>query len=342
MTTHPTTSSVPDVHAQGHSGRLPTSMKALRIHTRGGSQGLVYEDAPVPALGPTDVLVEVHATSITFHEFEWPETWVDADGKDRTPVIPAHEFSGVVLATGPAVSAFAVGDEVFGIPGFTRDGAAAEYVAADENEIAHRPLSLPHTAVAASVLAALTAWEALTTHAPTRPGDHVVVLGAAGGVGSYAVQIAKSLGATVTGSVRNSQGMRAADLGVDEVVATGTEGLRAALQRADTVIDTIGGTVLASAAASMQDGARLITLGAPIDPAILEGRSIDATFFIVTPNRKQLENISRLLDSGQLRSTVAATYSLANGRQAYEEGARMGRAGKTVLIVQDSPATSRA
>jgi NADPH:quinone reductase-like Zn-dependent oxidoreductase len=310
-------------------------MKALRIHAPGSSNDLVYEDAPLPVLGPTDVLIEVHATAITFHEFQWPETYVNAEGKDRTPSIPAHEFSGVVAAIGSEVTRFVLGDEVFGIPGFDRDGAAAEYVAAEETSIAHRPLSLSHHEAATVPLAALTALQALTTQAGTLPGEHVLVLGATGGVGSYAVQIAKNLQAIVTGVIRSIHDGFAESLGAHRIVQTGTGKLQAALQEADVVIDTVGGTALREAATMMHDGARLITLGAPVEKALTEGRNIEALFFIVTPDGRQLSTIADMIDANQVSPTVAAAYPLAEGRRAYNEGPRLGRPGRVVLTIRE-------
>ncbi|MEP6481585.1 MAG: alcohol dehydrogenase catalytic domain-containing protein [Rhodoglobus sp.] len=167
-------------------------MKALRAHHRGGAETLVYEDAPVPVAGAGEVLVRVHAAGITFSELGWDETWRAESGDDRTPIIPAHEVSGVVEAVGDGVSHFAQGDEVYGRIGFNRNGAAAEYVAAPASDLALRPVSVSHVESATLPLAALTAWQALFDHAHVQPHEHVLVLGGAGGVGSFAVQLGTS------------------------------------------------------------------------------------------------------------------------------------------------------
>jgi NADPH:quinone reductase-like Zn-dependent oxidoreductase len=313
---------------------MQKTMKALRTHHRGGSENLVYEDAPVPVPGPSDVLVEVGAAAITFHEFEWPETWVDDNGKDRTPVIPSHEVAGTVVAAGPQVASVAVGDRVFGRLSFTRDGAAAELVAADESDLAPAPRHLSDVEAAAAPLAALTAWQALVEHARVRQGEHVVVLGATGGVGTYTVQLAKSLNATVTALTRRPQDEFAASLGADAVETSGSSGASAALADADVVIDTVGGPGLPEVISGMRKGARLITLGAPLSEELTRGRDIEATFFIVSSNREQLEKLSALLDQGLLKPVIAATYPLDQGRQAYEAGPGQGKPGKTVLTVK--------
>ena len=158
------------------------SMMALRAHTQGGPEVLVYESAPRPTPGNGEVLIAVHAAAITFAELTWPETWASG-GVDRTPVIPSHEFSGVVAEIGDGVTGLSVGDEVYGLVPFDRDGAAAEYVSVPATSVATRPRTVSHVVAAAAVLPALTAWEALVDHAKVQPGQRVLVRGGAGGVG---------------------------------------------------------------------------------------------------------------------------------------------------------------
>src|ERR1700754_4074501 len=175
------------------------SMMALRAHTRGGPDVLVYESAPRPTAGDGEVLIAVSAAAITFDELTWPETWVSG-GVDRTPVIPSHEFSGVVAQVGDGVAAFSAGDEVYGLVPFDRDGAAAEYVSVPATSVGVRPRTVSHVVSAAAALPALTAWEALIDHAAVQPGQRVMVHG--GGVGSFVTQLARALGAGVTCTVR--------------------------------------------------------------------------------------------------------------------------------------------
>jgi NADPH:quinone reductase-like Zn-dependent oxidoreductase len=162
------------------------TMMALRAHTRGGPEQLVYEQAPTPSAGPGEALIAVHAAAITFAELTWDEEWTTPDGKDRTPVIPSHEMSGTVAGLGDGVAGLAVGDEVIGLVDFDRDGAAAEYVVMAAASLAAKPPSVSHAAAAALPLASLTAWQALVDHAALEPGEQVLVQGGAGGVSIFA------------------------------------------------------------------------------------------------------------------------------------------------------------
>ncbi len=171
------------------------TMRALRAHVRGGPGQLVYEQAPAPAAGPGEALVAVHAAAITFAELTWDLSWTTRDGADRTPVIPSHELSGVIAGLGPGVTNLAVGDAVIGLIDFDRDGAAAEYVAVPATTLAAKPTRCPISRPRRS-RSRLTAWQALVDHAAVAPGERVLVLGGAGGVGVFAVQLAALLGAT--------------------------------------------------------------------------------------------------------------------------------------------------
>ena len=184
----------------------PATMMALRAHARGGAEQLVFEQAPVPVPGPGDALVEVHAAGITFAELTWDLSWTTRDGRDRTPVIPSHEVSGVVRGLGENARGLSIGEEVYGLIAFDRNGAAADYVTAPAADLADRPRSVSHAQAASLPLAALTAWQALTDHADLQPGERVLVRGGAGGVGVYAVQLAAILGADVTATGRAGQG----------------------------------------------------------------------------------------------------------------------------------------
>jgi NADPH:quinone reductase-like Zn-dependent oxidoreductase len=311
-----------------------STMQALRAHTRGGPETLVFEEAPVPVAGPGEILVEVHAAAITFAEFTWDETWQNADGSDRTPIIPSHEVSGVVAAVGDGVTEFAAGDEVYGRIRFDRDGAAAEYVVMEVEDAAIRPRSVGHVESAALPLAALTAWQALVDHARVQPGEHVLVRGASGGVGVYVVQLARILGASVSATARGSDLGLVLDLGADLVIDYADATDDNVLELADVVIDTVGAPSLARAFELVKPGGRLVTLTAPPPPELTEGRDVTATFFVVAADPGELRRIAELVDDGSLRPVVAQTFPLAEGRAAYEEGPRLHKAGKTVLVVR--------
>jgi NADPH:quinone reductase-like Zn-dependent oxidoreductase len=178
------------------------AMKALRAHTRGGPEQFVYEDAPKPQPAAGEVLLAVHAAGITFDEVTWDLSWQTAQRADRTPVIPAHEVSGTVAALGPGVTDLAVGDEVYGLIDFDRDGAAAEFTTVPADALTRRPGNISHAETAALPLAALTAWQALVDQAHLQQGERVLVVGGAGGVGNYVVQLAAELGADVAATAR--------------------------------------------------------------------------------------------------------------------------------------------
>src|SRR3954467_5169157 len=154
-------------------------MRALRAHTRGGPEVLIYESAPAPTPSDGELLIAVHAAAITFDELTWPETWT-SDGVDRTPIVPSHEFSGVVAEVGEGVTDVSVGDEVYGLVPFDRDGAAAEYVCVPAGFVAAKPRTVSHVVAAAAALPGLTAREALVEHAALQAGDRVLVHGSAG------------------------------------------------------------------------------------------------------------------------------------------------------------------
>lgn len=308
-------------------------MNALRAHRRGGPEVLVYEQAPVPAPGAGEVLVAVRAAAITFDEFLWDETWL-RDGADRTPIIPSHEFCGDVAALGSEVVGFSDGESVYGMVPFDQDGAAAEFVVVPATHVAAKPTTTTDVEAAALPLPALTAQQALFDHAHVSAGDRVLVLGGAGGVGAYAVQMAAAVGADVTATSRREFDY-VGGLGARSVIDVGHEGFDGFDGHTyDVVIDTVGGDTLDGAYSAVREGGRLIALSAPPDQAKAEERGITATFFIVTADTEQLTRLAHLVDDEGLRVTVAATYPLRDGAAAYAARSSHGRGpGKTVLTM---------
>lgn len=304
------------------------TMRAIRAHARGGADRLVLEQAPVPIPADDEALVQVHAAAITYDELLWDESWT-RNGVDRTPMVPSHEVSGTVEAVGAAVSDLVVGEDVYGLIEFDRDGAAAEWVTVPAGDLARKPTSVDHIHAAALPLAALTAWQALTDHAHVEAGEAVLVLGGAGGVGAYVVQLAHHLGARVTATVRSDDNADyVAGLGADDVVVETATG------SFDVVIDTVGGPALAAAYPLVHDGGRLITLGAPPDPGLRRGRDLSDEFFVVRPDRDELEQLAALVDKGILVPQVAQVFVLADAAAAYADRGRHGGPGKTVLAVR--------
>ena len=307
-------------------------MKAIRIHRRGGPEALVYEDAPIPALQPGDVLVRVHAAGISPAEFTW-HIWETPDGRSRLPLIPSHEVSGVVADVSPDVRDVKVGDAVYGLTDFFRDGGAAEYVAVRATELAPKPRSLDHASAAATPLSALTAWQALFDHARLMPGQRVLIHGAAGGVGSFAAQLARWRGAHVIGtaSARNVDFVR--KLGADEVIDYRATPFETVVRDVDVVFDTIGGTTTEKSWFVLRRNGLLVTIVRQPSAEWTAGRAARGLFFIVEPRRTQLNELSRLIDAGMIRPIVEAVLPLDRAREAYERGIREHPRGKLVLGV---------
>jgi NADPH:quinone reductase-like Zn-dependent oxidoreductase len=312
-----------------------TDMAALRAHHRGGPEVLTFERAPVPVPADGEVLIAVHAAAITFDELTWEETWL-RDGADRTPTIPSHEVSGVVAAMADDVTDFEVGDELYGLIRFDRDGAAAEYVTVPAADLARRPMGVSHVVSAALPLAGLTAWQALVDHAQVRAGERVLVHGGAGGVGALTVELAGILGADVTTTVRSDAHALVTGLGANHVIDTRTEDFAEDDPVYDVVVDTVGGETLDRSFTVLRPGGRLVTLSAPPPAGRAEEFGVTATFFIVVPDRGQLIKLAKLVDADRLHVAIAETFPLREGRAAFESGRRAHRhPGKTVLSVRD-------
>src|SRR2546423_15270293 len=236
---------------------------------------LTSQTIPIPDPGPGELLVEVCATAITADELTWPESW---------PAIPCHDLSGAVSATGPGADGWRPGDEGYGLVGFDRPGAAAEYVTAPAADLARKPASVDHLAAAAIPLGALTAWQALHQHARLAPGQHVLVHGGAGGVGAYATQLAAQHGArvTATASARNRDFVTG--LGADEVLDYSGR-FEDHVRDVDVVIDPVGGTTTERSWQGLDSGGNLADL--PGEPGPGQGGRGGARrrFFTVHPSR---------------------------------------------------------
>ncbi|MEO5875940.1 MAG: NADP-dependent oxidoreductase [Streptosporangiaceae bacterium] len=310
------------------------TMMALRAHSRGGPEQLVYERAPVPVPGEGEVLIAVHAAAITFTELDWDLSWATHDGLDRTPVIPSHEVSGTVAEPGPGVTGLTVGDEVYGLIDFDRNGAAAAYATVPAHTLALKPRSVSHAEAAALPLAALTAWQAMVDHAAVAPGDRVLVHGGAGGVGVYAVQIAASLGAAVTATDVPAHEAFVKELGAERFIDFTREEFDQVASDFDVVLDTVGGRTLERSYGVLRSGGRLVTLGAPPSGEQAAEHGVQAMFFIVRPDAAELAELALRVDDGRLRPVVSQTFPLESGRAAFESGRLPHPPGKTVLIVR--------
>jgi NADPH:quinone reductase-like Zn-dependent oxidoreductase len=276
-------------------------------------------------------LVRVHAAGISPAEFTW-RIWETPDGRSRVPFIPSHEVSGVVSAVAPDVRDVEVGDAVYGLTDFFRDGGAAEYVAVRAIELAPKPRTLDHASAAATPLSALTAWQALFDHARITPGQRVLIHGAAGGVGSFATQLARWHGAHVIGtaSARNVDFVR--KLGADDVIDYRATPFETVVRDVDVVLDTIGGTTTEKSWSVLRPNGLLVTIVR--QPAEwTAGRVARGLFFLVEPSRTQLNELSQLIEAGIIRTIVEAVLPLRQAREAYERGITEHPRGKLVLAV---------
>jgi NADPH:quinone reductase-like Zn-dependent oxidoreductase len=307
-------------------------MPALRLHERGGPEQLVYEGAPMPVVGIGDVLIRVQAASITPTELTWPSTWIDRAGRDRRPVIPSHEVAGVVEALGYGTTGVNIGDAVYGLTDWYRDGAVAAYVAVEARNLARQPASLSPVETAAVPLAGLTAWQALFDHGGLEAGQIALIHGAGGGVGTFAIQLAKGAGARVVATGRGWARQLAADLGADTYIDLDREPFEAVAPPADLVFDLIGGDILQRSWSVVKQGGVLISVvGDPRATGAQAG--VRSVFFVVEPDRVELATLARRIDAGELRPIVGAVLPLAEGRKAFEAKAADGVPGKTVLDV---------
>jgi NADPH:quinone reductase-like Zn-dependent oxidoreductase len=308
-------------------------MRALRLHQQAGAAGLTHDEAPTPEPGTGDVLVRVHAASFTATEPQWPSTWVDRLGHDRRPVIPGHEVSGTVEALGYGATGFAIGDAVYGLTDWYRDGTLAEYVAVEARNLARKPVSLDHVEAAALPMAGLTAWQALFVHGGLSAGQHVLVHGAGGGVGSLAVQLARAANAQVVATGRGWSRELAMKLGAERFVDVERERFEDVVGAVELVVDLVGGDVLERSWSAVGEGGVIVS--AVEDPQGKRHRPSGArsAFFVVEAVRPQLEELARRADAGELRPVIGEVLALADGRKAFEAKQRGGVPGKVVVRI---------
>ena len=307
-------------------------MHALRIHNQAGPEGLNYESAAVPAPGIGDVLVRVSAASFTPTELSWPSTWVDRAGRDRTPVIPGHEVSGTVAALGYGTTGYEVGDAVFGLTDWYRDGTLAEYTAVEARNLAAKPAGFDDIEAVACVMPSMTAAQALFTHGRLSAGQSVLIQGAGGGVGTAAIQLARAAGARVLASARSWARDLVLELGAHEFIDANDDAFATA-KGMDLVFDLVGGDALGRAWPLVRAGGTIVSVVE--DPAAHPEARDDAraTLFVVEENGTMLAELAAQMDAGQLRPVVGAVRPLAEGREAFASKQEGKLPGKSVLEV---------
>jgi NADPH:quinone reductase-like Zn-dependent oxidoreductase len=314
--------------------RVAAVMRAIRLHAPGDPARLVVDQLQTPRPGAGEALVRVHAAAITRDELDWPA--------DRLPAIPSYEFSGVVVGVGPEVGGVTVGAPVFALSGFDRDGAAADYTVVAAALLAPKPRTIGHVESAAVPLAGLSAWQGLFDHGQLSAGQRVLVHGAAGGVGGFAVQLARWCGAQVVATASSGNVQTAQRLGADQVVDHTRTRFEDAVDWVDLVFDTVGGDRLVRSPAVLRPGGRLVSVAAEPRQEPAAARGITATYFVVEPNREQLVELAKLVDSGGLRPLVGEVFPLAEARTAFERSLGDHRPGKIVLRVADGETDAAA
>jgi NADPH:quinone reductase-like Zn-dependent oxidoreductase len=304
-------------------------MKAIIVTNQAaGTAGMKLVERPEPQAALNDVVVEVHASGFTSGELTWPSNWTDRLGRDRTPSIPGHELAGVVSALGYGTRGLSVGQRVFGLTDWTRDGTLAEYVAVEARSLAPLPGDVDFTVGASVVIPGLTAWQGLFEHGHLQAGRSVLVHGAAGAVGSMVTQLARLAGAYVIGTGRAGDRQTALEFGAQEFVDLEKSALED-VGGVDLVFDVIGGDIGKRSASLIRAGGTLVTIAGPTDARPADGLTID---FVVEANRDQLKEIVQRVRDGRLRTNIGTVAPLDDAVAAFNPTER--RPGKTIIHIR--------
>jgi NADPH:quinone reductase-like Zn-dependent oxidoreductase len=306
-------------------------MKAIVVADQtAGIAGMTLTDRPEPPAAINDVIVQIHASGFVPTEMEWPSTWTDRAGRDRTPSIPGHELAGVVTELGYGTTGLTVGQRVFGLADWHRDGTLAEYVAIEARNLAPLPGDVDFAVGASLPISGLTAWQGLFQHGRLQAGQSVLAHGAGGAVGTMVTQLAREAGAYVIGTGRAADRQKALDFGAHEFVDLENDALED-VGSVDLVFDVIGGDVQKRSAALIKAGGTLVTVVAPPEARPADGLAID---FVVESDRTQLTEIVQRVRDGRLRTNIGTTASLDDAIAAFNSTER--RNGKTVIRVLPS------
>lgn len=308
-------------------------MRAVYLQKKAGAESLVSGEIPQPKPGAGEVLVKVHATAVMPTELDWMPTFSQPSGGPRPfPIVLSHEFSGTVEALGPNVSGFSVGDEVFGLNDWFTNGAQAEYCVAATGSLAAKPKSLNDAEASVVPISALTAWQGLFEKGKLERNQRVLIHGGAGGVGTFAVQLARWRGAHIyaTASAANIEFVRA--LGADQVIDYRTTRFEDVICDVDVVFDGVGGETLERSWNVLKKTGKLVTI---VSENALSQRSRDA-FMLVRADGHQLGELGGMIDAGELRVFLEAVYPLNEARDAYARAQAGGMRGKISLSVVDT------
>ena len=304
-------------------------MKAIVVTEQAaGTAGMTLAERPEPQPAINDVVVEVHAAGFVNTELTWPSTWTDRQGRDRTPTIPGHELAGVVTAIGYGTTGLSVGQRVFGLADWYRDGTLAEYLAIEARNLAPLPDDVDFTVGASLPISGLTAWQGLVVHGRLQPGQRVIAHGAAGAVGSMVAQLARELGGHVIGTGRARDRQAALAVGAHEFIDLDHARLEA-VGEVDLVFDLIGGEIGKRSARLVRAGGTLVSIVGPVEEPPADGVAID---FVVEADRAQLSEIVERVRDGRLRTNIGTVASLGDAVAAFSPTARP--PGKTVIRVR--------
>jgi NADPH:quinone reductase-like Zn-dependent oxidoreductase len=304
-------------------------MKAIVVTDRAaGTAGMKLTERPEPQAAINDVVVRIHASGFVPTELTWPSTWTDRGNRDRTPSIPGHELAGVVTALGYGTTGLSVGQRVFGLADWYRDGTLAESIAIEARNLAALPGDVDFTVGASLPISGLTAWQGLFEHGRLRAGQSVLAHGAAGAVGSMVTQLACEAGAYVIGTGRAADRQKALDFGAREFVDLEKDALED-VGGVDLVFDLIGGDIGKRSAPLVRAGGTLVSIVGPVEARPADGLAVD---FVVEANRAQLSEIVRRVRDGRLRTNIGKVASLDEAVATFNATER--RAGKTVIRVR--------
>jgi NADPH:quinone reductase-like Zn-dependent oxidoreductase len=304
-------------------------MKAIVVTDQAaGTAGMTLVERPEPPAAINDVVVEVHASGFVPTELAWPSTWTDRLGRDRTPSIPGHELAGVVTALGYGTTGLSVGQRVFGLTDWHRDGTLAEYVAVEARNLAPLPGDVDVTVGASLPISGLTAWQGLFEHGRLQAGQSVLVHGAAGSVGSMVTQLAREFGAYVIGTGRAADRQKALEFGAQEFVDLESDALED-VGGVDLVFDVIGGDIQKRSAGLVRAGGTLVSVVGPAEARPADGLAVD---FVVESDRAQLGEVVQRVRDGRLRTNIGNVATLDDAVAAFNPTERP--KGKTIICVR--------
>jgi NADPH:quinone reductase-like Zn-dependent oxidoreductase len=304
-------------------------MKAIVVTDQAaGITGMKLVERPVPEAAINDAVVQVHASGFVPTELEWPSTWTDRIDRDRTPSILGHDLAGVVAAIGNGTTGLSVGQRVFGLADWYRDGTLAEYVAIEARNLAPLPGDVDFTVGASLPISGLTAWQGLFEHGRLQAGQSVIAHGAAGAVGSMVTQLARAAGAHVIGTGRAADRQKALDFGAQEFVDLENDTLED-VGGVDLVFDLIGGDIGKRSASLVRVGGMLVSIVGPPEARPADGLAVD---FVVESNRAQLSEIVQRVADGRLRTNIGTVSTLDDAVAALNPTKR--RSGKTIIRVR--------